>query len=272
MHLNHREDELENHDRGLDFDLPRLLHRRGMLQLLAGASLLTLAGCATAEPTSGSGASSTAAASSSEGELPEETAGPFPGDGSNGANILTDSGVVRSDITSSFGQSTTKAEGVPLTIKMTILDYAADSAPMAGAAVYLWHCNRDGQYSMYSSGVENENYLRGVQETDESGQVTFTSIFPAAYRGRWPHIHFEIYPSLEKATNSQNKIVTSQMALAAETANQVYASAGYEQSAENMSRTSLESDNVFSDGYNLQIPTFTGTTGTGFSLEFSCAT
>ncbi len=62
------------------------------------------------------------------------------------------------------------------------------------------------------------------------------------------------------------------MALAAETANQVYASAGYEQSAENMSRTSLESDNVFSDGYNLQIPTFTGTTGTGFSLEFSCAT
>ena len=38
-----------------------------------------------------------------DGEIPEETAGPFPGDGSNGPNVLTESGVVRSDITASFG-------------------------------------------------------------------------------------------------------------------------------------------------------------------------
>jgi hypothetical protein len=31
-------------------------------------------------------------------EVPEETAGPYPGDGSNGPNVLDDSGIVRSDM------------------------------------------------------------------------------------------------------------------------------------------------------------------------------
>ena len=46
-----------------------------------------------------------------------------------------------------------------------------------GAAVYLWHCDRDGLYSLYT--VPDQNYLRGVQAADASGEVTFTSIFPA---------------------------------------------------------------------------------------------
>jgi hypothetical protein len=51
MRIDHREKDLENHDRGLDYDLPRLLHRRGMLKLvagvgLAGAGLITLGACA----------------------------------------------------------------------------------------------------------------------------------------------------------------------------------------------------------------------------------
>jgi hypothetical protein len=50
MRIDHRETDLENHDRGLDYDLPRLLHRRGMLKLvagvgLAGAGLITLGAC-----------------------------------------------------------------------------------------------------------------------------------------------------------------------------------------------------------------------------------
>jgi hypothetical protein len=40
MRVNHRETDLENHDRGLDYDLPRLLHRRGMLRLLPGRGSL----------------------------------------------------------------------------------------------------------------------------------------------------------------------------------------------------------------------------------------
>ncbi len=103
-------------------------------------------------------------------------------------------------------------------------------------------------------GDPDENYLRGVQEADADGEVTFTTIFPACYSGRWPHIHFEVYPSLAKATNSANKIATSQIALPEDACNAVYATAGYEQSVQNMSQVSLDSDNVFSDGYDLQLP------------------
>ena len=205
------------------------------------------------------------------GELPEETAGPYPGDGSNGANVLTESGIVRSNITSSFGSSTTRAEGVPLTITMIINEFDNDKKPLVGGAVYLWHCDRAGQYSLYSQAIAKENYLRGVQETDDKGQVSFTTIFPACYDGRWPHIHFEVYPSLAKATNSANKIATSQMALTEEASKAVYATTGYEASVQNLSQVSLASDNVFSDGYDLQIPTITGDTTSGYQLQFSCA-
>ena len=278
MRVDHREPDLENHDRGLDWDLPRLLHRRGLLKLvagagLAGAGLVTLGACADGSPTgSGGGApDSTRTSDTADGELPEETAGPFPGDGSNGTNVLTESGVVRSDITSSFGSSTTKASGVPLSITMTILEFANNKQPYAGAAVYLWHCDQAGQYSLYSQAVTGENYLRGVQETDAGGQVRFTTIFPACYDGRWPHIHFEVYPSLAKATNSSNKVATSQMALTEEASRAVYATAGYEQSVPNLSGLSLDSDNVFGDGYDLQIPRITGDPTKGYALSFTCA-
>ena len=272
MRIDHREEDLENHDRGLDYDLPRLLHRRGMLKLvagagLAGAGLITLGACAP----DGDAAQATQNSDTADGEIPEETSGPYPGDGSNGANVLTQSGIVRNDITSSFGSSTTKAEGVPLSITMTINDFANNKSPLAGGAVYVWHCDREGRYSLYSQGVTNENYLRGVQEADDGGQVRFTTIFPACYSGRWPHIHFEVYPSLAKATSSANKIATSQMALPGSTAEAVYATNGYEQSVSNLSRVSLASDNVFSDGYNLQIPTLKGDPSSGYELTFSCA-
>ncbi len=291
MRVNHRETDLENHDRGLDYDLPRLLHRRGMLKLVAGAGLagtglITLAACgdatssdtASAAPGGGSGGGpggqppnggggareSGETSDTANGELPEETAGPYPGDGSNGANVLTESGVVRSDITSSFGSSTTRAEGIPLTVTMTINDFSENKSPLAGGAVYLWHCNRDGQYSLYSQPITGENYLRGVQETDDKGQVKFTTILPACYDGRWPHIHFEVYPSLAKATNSANKIATSQMALPEDVVKVAYATAGYEQSVANLSKVTLAGDNVFGDGYDLQIPTMTGDPTKGY--------
>ena len=156
-----------------------------------------------------------------------ETAGPYPGDGSNGVNVLTESGIVRSDITRSFGSASGVAEGVPLTIKLTVLDTANGAGPLQGAAVYLWHCDREGRYSLYSEGVTQEDYLRGVQETGGDGSVTFTSIFPAAYSGRWPHIHFEVYPSLDAATTASGKLRTSHLAVPEDACRQVYATDGY---------------------------------------------
>src|SRR5918994_2761516 len=115
-------------------------------------------------------------------EVPEETAGPYPGDGSNGPNVLDDSGIVRSDIRSSFGSSATAAEGVPLEIRLTVRDAATGDAAK-GAGVYLWQCDRDGNYSLYSQAAADENYLRGAQEADANGTVTFQSIFPGLLLG-----------------------------------------------------------------------------------------
>jgi protocatechuate 3,4-dioxygenase beta subunit len=90
-----------------------------------------------------------------------------------------------------------------------------------------------------------------VQEADANGFVTFTSIYPAAYSGRWPHIHFEVYPSLAEATTASSKLRTSQLALPEDISKAVYATSGYEASVQNLAQTSLASDMVFSDGYSL---------------------
>jgi len=265
------------HDRGLAFDLSTLLSRRRALTLLAGAGLATLAGCASDSPgstaasaTSGTASStSTGSGSATCQEIPEETAGPYPGDGSNGPNVLNQSGIVRSDIRSSFGSASGTAEGIPLTINLTILDLANGCAPSAGAAVYLWHCNRDGLYSLYSQGVTDQNYLRGVQEADSNGRVTFKSIFPAAYSGRWPHIHFEVYPDLSAATSAGTVTATSQLALPEDACRLVYATDGYGQSVRNLAQTSLASDNVFGDGSDQQLAKVTGNVSTGFTAALS---
>ena len=200
--------------------------------------------------------------------IPEETAGPYPGDGSNGPDVLSQSGIVRSDIRSSFGEFSGIAEGVPMTIRLTILHASNACSPVAGAAVYLWHCDRDGQYSLYT--ITDENYLRGVQEAGSDGVVTFTSVFPACYSGRWPHIHFEVYPNLAAAGDDANKISTSQVALPEDACNTVFATAGYEQSVQNLQQVSLASDNVFGDdGGVRQLGAVTGTVDDGYSVELT---
>jgi protocatechuate 3,4-dioxygenase beta subunit len=278
------------YDQGLGFDLHTLLDRRRALSLLglgvAGAALAacgstTTAAGGTAGGTAGSstsgssttGASSGATSGTSTGtltEIPDETAGPYPGDGSNGPDVLAQSGVVRQDITSSFGTSTTKAEGIPMTLELTILDIAAGGGPMAGAAVYVWHCDRAGRYSMYSSGVTAENYLRGVQIADSNGVVRFTSIVPGCYSGRWPHIHFEVYPDQASIADSTKAIATSQVALPKPTCDAAYATAGYEASVGNLARLSLASDNVFgNDGGVHQLGTATGDPTSGYAVRLT---
>jgi protocatechuate 3,4-dioxygenase beta subunit len=288
------------HDLGLAHDLTTLMGRRRALKLIAGAGLVTLVGCGSskgssssstttgATSTTGASTTSTTGASSTTGStaasattaasttttaaatdadvssaIPEETAGPYPGDGSNGPNALAQSGIVRSDIRSSFGTSSTVATGVPFTMKLRIVKVGSGGA-LGGAAVYVWHCDAAGRYSMYSQGASDENYLRGVQATDASGNVTFTSIFPACYAGRWPHVHFEVYPSVSAATGGSDPIATSQLALPEDACNAVYATSGYSQSVRNLSQVSLARDNVFSDGAERETPTVTGDAASGY--------
>jgi protocatechuate 3,4-dioxygenase beta subunit len=281
--LDERGNEIDETDRGLVYDLRTLVDRRRVLGLFGGfsaAALLAACGGGSGGPgqgstatTAGAGATTTTAGSASGNgdlsEVPAETGGPFPGDGSNGPNVLDDSGVVRSDIRSSFGSSTATAEGVPLAIRLTVRDAAPGDAA-EGAGVYLWHCDRDGNYSLYSQGVTAENYLRGAQEADASGTVSFTSIFPACYSGRWPHIHFEVYASLSDATSSGPIVKTSQIALPREACEAVYATSGYEQSVSNLSQVSLAGDNVFGDdGAIHQLATMSGDPTGGYTAALT---
>jgi protocatechuate 3,4-dioxygenase beta subunit len=204
--------------------------------------------------------------------IPEETAGPYPADGSQASrqnlNVLERAGVVRSDIRASL-ETGNVAEGIPTTVQLQLVNSNADCAPLAGYAIYLWHCSREGLYSMYNDGVTDEDYLRGVQETDSEGMVTFQTIFPACYAGRWPHIHFEMYSSLAEATTADNKVHTSQLALPQDVCDTVYATDGYSQSVSNLSQITLETDNIFSDGVDLQMATVTGDTTNGYLVTLT---
>ena len=246
--------------------------RRELLRRFAfGTGALALLGCGgesvLTEAETGAGGT---AGNGSCTRIPTETAGPFPGDGSNGANVLNQTGVVRTDIRSSFAGLSGTATGVPLTIRLTLVS-ASTCDVLAGRAVYLWHCDALGRYSLYTSGVTNQNWLRGVQGADADGVVTFTSIYPGCYAGRWPHIHFEVYPTLVSSTSVANKIATSQIALPKASSDLVYATSGYGNSASNAAQSALSTDNVFSDGSALELATVTGSVSSGFVASLTVA-
>ncbi len=298
----------KRHGDGLHEDLARmaaLAQRRRLLAWFAAGSAMTLAGCGggsddtdsatsttttttttttstdstTTDTSTGSTSTSTdttATTTTDSGTCTgytQETAGPYPADGTNTSSgatsdVLTASGIVRSDIRSSFISSSTVAQGVVLTLTLTLANTNASCAPLAGYAVYLWHCDRAGNYSLYTAATES--YLRGVQVSDSNGQVTFTTIFPGCYSGRYPHIHFEVFTSLAVATTGRNAVLTSQLALPAAACSAVYAGAsGYTVSQSNFASTSTSSDTVFGDNTSAQItamtPTMTGSVSSGYT-------
>ncbi|HEY8575288.1 MAG TPA: hypothetical protein VIL88_02995 [Devosia sp.] len=235
-------DEHNDHDLGLAHDLPRLLGRRRLLALLGGAGLLSLSGLP--------------AAALDCVALPWETAGPYPADGSNTSggqlvNALTQEGIIRTDLRPSFGRLTGTAEGLQLELDLTLVD-ANGCTPLPGHVIYLWHCDTSGRYSIYD--LPSANYLRGVGEADAEGHVRFTTIFPGCYDGRWPHMHFEIFSSIDAAVAGDAAVLTAQIALPEQAAAAVYAAdARYGGGTANLSRITLATDNVFRDNSETQI-------------------
>ena len=153
----------------------------------------------------------------------------------------------------------------PDIINLTLRRASSGCAAFPNAAVYAWHCDAIGQYSLYS--IETENYLRGVQVADAKGVVSFLTTFPGAYPGRWPHVHFEVYADLASATLGRNAIKTSQLALPEATCKAVYAGPGYDGSATNLASTPLARDSQFRDGWATQMPTVSGDVKKGFSTN-----
>lgn len=258
-------------DQGAGFDVATLFTRRRMLGLVGlSVGAVTLAACgadgssaSSTSSTSGSGASS----GTSAGEIPEETNGPYPADGTNDVTVLDRSGIVRRDITTSIGGGAA-VEGVPLTMRFRLVDMAGGDVPFEGAALYAWHCNAQGEYSMYSEGVEDETWLRGIQVADADGALSFETIVPGCYSGRWPHIHFEVYPDLDSATDVSEVIATSQLAFPADMLADVYALDAYSGSTQNLAGvgTKIADDNLFGEGdWTLQVPTITGDAESGYT-------
>lgn len=280
----------------LDTLTHRTTHRRRALRWLATGTAMPLAlwacggggddsGTSSSTTTTSTGSTTTTTTTGSTGSTttstvstptscaaqPAETAGPYPADGSSASNqrlnVLTQSGIVRSDITRSLG-STTTAQGIPLTLTLQLANTRNACAPLAGYTVYLWHCTREGTYSMYSSGITGETFLRGVQQADANGLVTFTTIFPGCYDGRYPHMHFEVYPTLAAATTASNAVLTSQLTFPTTPMAEVYATTAYATSRSNLARVSLSSDNVFgNDSGVTQISTVTGSVAAGYQAH-----
>jgi protocatechuate 3,4-dioxygenase beta subunit len=292
-------EHLDDHDLGLAHDLKAMTalasRRRALGWFASAGSAAVLAACdggssgsttgttsastatATPTPTSSATATPTPTATATSGSCvvdPTETNGPYPADGTNTSsgvtsNVLTASNVVRSDIRSSFlGSSTATAAGVQVQLTLTLVDVNAACAPLAGYAIYVWHCDRDGKYSLYD--LPAESYLRGVGVTDSNGQVTFTTIFPGCYSGRWPHIHFEVFSSLANATGGRYATLISQLAMPSAACSTVYNNAtGYTTSIRNFASVSINSDNVFGDNTSAQIaqqtPTMSGSVSAGYT-------
>jgi protocatechuate 3,4-dioxygenase beta subunit len=213
--------------------------------------------------------------------LPEETSGPFPADGSDlhgggpdrqhpVPNILAAPGIVRQDIRASFDTSSTVAAGVPLRLQLTLLDISRSCQPLADSPVYLWNCNRDGDYSLYGRGIAHENYLRGVQFTDHEGRVEFQTIFPACYSGRYPHLHLEIFKQRARSLDATARVSTTQLTAPREVCSRVYEGApGYTRSATQFKGLLPSKDMVFASSsaaeLALQTLVITGDLGAGFT-------
>ena len=187
----------------------------------------------------------------------KETEGPYPL-----LAILGNSSMVRSNITE--GKT-----GVPLTVTLTLQDASNGCAAVQGAAIYIWHCDKDGLYSGYdiqnNRGQTGLTYTRGIQVTDSNGQVRFTTIYPGWYEGRITHIHAQVYLNNNLQVSAT---ATTQLAFPQEVTKAVYSTALYTH-GQNTSVSSFAQDNVFSDGTGTELVTITGNTDTGYEASLT---
>ena len=185
--------------------------------------------------------------------IPFETAGPFPL-----LAVLSESKFLRSDITE--GQP-----GVPLQLTLEVADVGRNCAPVTGAAVYVWHCSKDGAYSGYEQGAQGDQrgktWLRGLQLTDGAGRATFRTIYPGWYPGRVTHIHFQVYVGDQRHGRAT---ATSQLVFPEEVTAAVYASPAYAGRGQNSTVKRIADDFLFADGYEHQLARISGDPAAGY--------
>ena len=145
-------------------------------------------------------------------------------------------------------------------------DASNDYAPLAGLAVYLWHCDRSGRYSMYSSGVEDENYLRGIAETDGDGTALVQDDLPRLLLGPLAaHPLRGLLVGRQGRRQRPDRQDVADRAAAGGRARRSTRPADTPAALSNLAQTSLSTDNVFSDDRAIhQLATVTGSVEHGF--------
>jgi protocatechuate 3,4-dioxygenase beta subunit len=222
----------------------RHLTRRAAFGAISAAAAAVAAACgdsptsATAVDTSSGGTTGT---NSNCAVTPTETAGPFPS--------RTD--MFRSDIRE--GRT-----GTLLTLTITVVNVGNACAAVPNADVEIWHVDAAGDYSQYGSQTA-ATFLRGIQTTNASGHVTFTTIYPGWYQGRATHIHVEV-------TMSGRSIKVSQIAFPETVNNTVHASGVYASRGTNP--ISNASDGIFSDSLSSELVTPAGSPSSGYTATF----
>lgn len=153
-----------------------------------------------------------------------------------------------------------RGSGSPSAAVLTIKVVNANSscAPVANASVEIWHVDAAGNYSEYGSQA-NQTYLRGIQTTNTSGEVTFTTIYPGWYQGRATHIHLEV-------TIAGRSVKATQFAFPEAVNNAVHGSGVYASRGNNP--LSNLSDGIFADSLSSKLVTPVGSSTSGYAATF----
>ena len=163
-----------------------------------------------------------------------------------------ESQLIRRDITEGL-------PGVPLKLKIIITD-PSTCAPLANAAVDIWHCDAQGYYSGISgenpggggeaTGAENldTSFLRGIQLTDENGVAEFDTIYLGWYISRTTHIHMKVHVEGEASTTYEEGHVahTGQLFFDDAISDQIYEIDAYT-GRDTSDRTLNDQDNILGD-------------------------
>jgi protocatechuate 3,4-dioxygenase beta subunit len=151
-----------------------------------------------------------------------------------------DGEAVRSDITEG-------KPGTPLRLDLKVVD-ADTCAAIPGASVEIWHADATGNYSGFGATTSNQTFLRGIQTADDSGVVTFHTIYPGWYQGRAVHIHL-------KAHKGGNQVHTTQLFFDEDVSDTVFAASPY--NTHSGRRTTNAQDSIYRGGGAQSTPAFT---------------
>ncbi|KAM3097603.1 intradiol ring-cleavage dioxygenase [Phormidesmis sp. 146-12] len=205
------------------------VNRRSALLLMRSAATALLVGCL---PRKISAASS----QTTPGCVvrPQQTEGPY----------FVDEKLNRSDIRSDSKTGLVRA-GVPLRLNLRVTQVNDQlCTPVKGAIVDIWHCDASGIYSDVADprfDTKGQNFLRGYQTTDASGNVQFLTIYPGWYPGRTVHIHFKI-----RTASEQSHEFTSQLYFDDAISDRVYAQEPYAKKGARSVRN--DRDGIFQQG------------------------